>query len=461
MAHFDTSGLQPAADALIEQGIDVIRLGYADLIGADRGRDLLVSRFARTAGSGVAFCRSVYGTTPRGGVVDIEGGMSAGLPDIVAFPDLSTMQPVPWEPGVAHCIADLYNPDGTPSAESPRAVLRGVLERFAELGMQPIVGPELEFYVLDEAPKSPGGWRRYGEGTGNVYTSGLKGDPENVLLSALRDLGQYGLEVVAANHEFSSGQFEINMWHGPALNAADRAHRFKVAIQELALRRGKLATFMAKPFNDEGGSGYHLHFSAWSDDEQPLFDDPTSPDGLSAVAHSAIAGILAHAPALAALANPTINSYKRFGPDTLAPWLIDWGLDNRSAMVRIPPERGKSSRLELRLGDAAANSYLVIAALLAGAYVGIRDGLTPPVGARGVRLRPEQGGQAAQDPRRGARRTRGRHGDPRGARRDLRRGLPHLQARRDRPLQLLDHRLGVRGVHLPPLIPAGPRRQRP
>lgn len=379
MAHFDTSGLQPAADALVEDGIDVVRLGYADLIGADRGKDLLVTRFARTAGAGVAFCRSVYGTTPRGGVVDIEGGISAGLPDIVAFPDLSTMQKVPWEPGVAHCIADLYNPDGSPSMESPRRVLRNVLEHFDGLDMRAVVGPELEFYVLEASEKSSSGWLRYGEGTGNVYTAGLKGDPESVLLSALRDLGDYGLEVVAANHEFASGQFEINMWHGEALDAADRAHRFKVAVQELALRQGKLATFMAKPFNDEGGSGYHLHFSTWARSEDtPLFDDPDSPDGLSDVARSAVAGVLRHAPALAALANPTVNSYKRFGPDTLAPWLIDWGLDNRSAMVRIPPERGKAARLELRLGDASANSYLVVAALLAGAFLGIRDGLEAP-----------------------------------------------------------------------------------
>ena len=378
MAHFDTSGLQAAADDLTARGIDVVRLGYADLIGADRGRDLLVSMFPRTVSSGVAFCRSVYGTTPRGGVVDIEGGLSAGLPDILAFPDTTTLQEVPWEPGVAHCIADVYNPDGSPSMESPRMVLKGVLERFARLGMRPIVGPELEFYVLEEAAESPSGWRRYGEGTGNVYTSGLKGDPENVLLSALRDLGGYGLEVVAANHEFCSGQFEINMWHGEALNAADRAHRFKVAIKELARRQGKLATFMPKPFNDEGGSGYHLHFSTWSDDEQPLFDDPKGPDGLSKIARGAIAGVLAHAPALAALSNPTINSYKRFGPDTLAPWLIDWGLDNRSAMVRVPPERGGASRLELRLGDASANSYLAIAALLAGALIGIENELEPP-----------------------------------------------------------------------------------
>lgn len=378
MSHFDTSGLQPAQDRLAAEGIDVVRLGYSDLIGVDRGRDVLVNRFARTVGGGVAFCRSVFGTTPRGGVVDFEGGLSDGLPDVQAFPDLSTLQAVPWEPGVAHCIADVFNPDGTPSQESPRYVLRQLCEQFAELGLRPIVGPELEFYILEQSAESTSGWRRYGEGTGNVYTSGLKGDPENVLLDALRQLGGYGIDVIAANHEFSSGQFEINLWHSDALDAADRAHRFKDAVKELARRRGHLATFMPKPFNDEGGSGYHLHFSMLDGDEAPAFDDPRSPDGLSEVAHHAIGGILAHAPAIAAVANPTINSYKRFGPDTLAPWLIDWGLDNRSAMVRIPPERGSAARLELRLGDASANSYLAIAGMLAGALLGIRNRIEAP-----------------------------------------------------------------------------------
>jgi glutamine synthetase len=135
---------------------------------------------------------------------------------------------------------------------------------------------------------------------------------------------------------------------------------------------------MAKPFNDVGGSGFHIHFSTWTSEDLPLFDDPVGEYGLSATAMSAIAGVLAHAPALAAISNPTINSYKRFGPDTMAPWLIDWGLDNRSAMIRIPPERGRASRLELRLGDAAANPYLAIAGLLGAALLGIEEKLEPP-----------------------------------------------------------------------------------
>ena len=119
MAHFDTSGLDEAAADLVTQNIDVVRVGYSDLIGTERGRDVLVNRFARTVGDGVPFCRSVYGTTPMGDVVDIEGGLAAGLPDVLAFPDLSTLRPLPWEPGVAHCIADVFNPDGSPVGGEP------------------------------------------------------------------------------------------------------------------------------------------------------------------------------------------------------------------------------------------------------------------------------------------------------------------------------------------------------
>ena len=390
MTTFDQAGMAEAMKQCEADGIDVIRLGYSDLIGTDRSKDLLVNRFERTTGHGVAFCRSVYGTTPMGDVVDIEGGLAAGLPDIVAFPDISTLTRVPWEPGVAHVIADVFNPDGTPSAESPRYVLKNVIEKFSSIAGTPICGPELEFYVLQEDETSDSGWSRYGEMSGNVYVSGLRGDPENVLLQTLRQLGEYDIEVVAANHEFSSGQFEINLWHSDAIDASDRAFRFKAAVKEMARARGKLATFMAKPFNDEGGSGFHLHFSTQDAGGNHLFDDPDGEHGLSTVAHHAIGGILAHAPALTALANPTINSYKRFGPDTLAPWLIDWGLDNRSAMVRIPPERGSASRLELRLGDASANPYLLTAATLAAAYLGIRDELDPGDPLEGYGYDPER-----------------------------------------------------------------------
>ena len=384
MSHFDEEPLRELAAQLTADGIDIVRIGYSDLIGTERGRDVLVDHFVRTVGDGVAFCRSVYGTSPMGDVVDVAGGLSAGLPDIVAFPDVATARKVPWEPGVAHVIADVYNPDGSPSEESPRMVLKRVVEQFAELGMTPIVGPELEFYVVEKdddcAQRLPPVRRGHRQ---RLRRPASRATRRTLLLASLRELAAYDIDVVAANHEFSSGQFEINLWHSEALDAADRAFRFKTALKELARRRGKMATFMAKPFNDEGGSGFHIHFSTVDDQGRPLFDDPAGEDGLSKIARSAIAGVLAHAPALAAISNPTINSYKRFGPDTLAPWLVDWGLDNRSAMIRIPPERGRASRMELRLGDASANPYLAIAGLLGAAYLGIRDGLEPPAKLEG------------------------------------------------------------------------------
>jgi glutamine synthetase len=390
MAHIDIEGLGGIGTVLHQQGVDIVRLAYSDLIGTERGRDVLVNRFERTVSGGVAFCRSVYATSPMGDVIDIAGGMSEGLPDVVAFPDLSTLTPVPWEAGVAQCLVDMYNPDGTLSAESPRNVLRNMVSQFDAAGRKAIVGPELEFFLMDRDAQSPSGWSRYGEATGNVYVTGFRGDPDSFLTHALRHLGNYGIETSAGNHEFSSGQFEINLWHSTALDAADRAFRFKSAIKELARQRGQLATFMAKPFNDEGGSGFHLHMSAWSHEDNPLFDDPHGAHGLSDMARSAIAGLIAHAPALTAICNPTINSYKRFGPDTLAPWLIDWGPDNRSAMVRIPPERGSASRLELRLGDASANPYLAIAALLAAAHIGIENKLEAPAPLEGYGYDPSK-----------------------------------------------------------------------
>lgn len=381
--HIRTEELEQAATALGERGIDVVRLGYADIIGTERGRDILVGAFARVVGDGVAFCRSVYSTTPTGECIDIAGGLSDGLPDVLAFPDLETQRDVPWEPGVVHCIADIYNPDGSPSEESPRNVLRRVLERYVDLGLRPVVGPELEVFLLEPDPGSPSGWQRYGDAPGNVYVTGRRGDPDNFLLRSLRQLGRYGLVCSAGNHEYCSGQFEINLWHSDALDAADRAFLLKAAVKELARKDGKLATFMAKPFNDEGGSGFHLHLSAQDGDGRAVFDDPEGEGGLSEIAGHAIAGVLDHAPAIAALANPTINSYKRFGPDTLAPWLIDWGFDNRSAMIRIPPERGHAARLEVRLGDASANPYLVTAAVLAGALLGLASKETPPPALEG------------------------------------------------------------------------------
>jgi glutamine synthetase len=370
---------------LRSRGIDVVRVSYSDLIGVDRGRDVLLSEMPTAMGHGLAFCRAVFHTTPMGDVVPVQGGLESGLPDVHVRPDLSTLRDLPWEPGAVSCLGDTFDADGAPAPESPRNVVRQVASRLAELGLSAVVGPELEYYVCEETPT---GYRRYAEAPGNVYVVGRKGDPRGLLLLTLRQLRDAGLQVTAANHEFSAGQFEINLTHSELVDAADRAFRLKSAVQEIIRHAGMVATFMAKPFNDEGGSGFHLHVSLTDETGENVFGDSEGDSGLSDVGRSAIAGVLAHAPALAALLNPTINSYKRFGPDTLAPWLIDWGLDNRSAMIRIPPERGPGARMEIRLGDATANPYVAMAAVGAAIYLGVRDKLKPPAPLQGYGYDP-------------------------------------------------------------------------
>ena len=383
MEKVDVSGL---VEDLRARGIDVIRVSYSDMIGTDRGRDVLIDELATAMGHGLAFCRAIYHTSPRGDVVPVQGGLESGLPDIKARPDLATLTDLPWEPGAAWVLADCFGEDGEPAGEGPRHVARQVSAKLAELGLHAVIGPELEFFICEPDDSCDRGWKRYADEPGNVYVVGRKGDPKGILLTMLRYLRDAKLQVTAANHEFSGGQFEINLNHSELVDAADRAFRMKSGVQEIARHEGMLATFMAKPFNDEGGSGFHLHLSLVDESGSNVFG---SDEDLSDIGRSAIAGVLAHAPALAAVLNPTINSYKRFGPDTLAPWLIDWGMDNRSAMIRIPPELGQSSRMEVRLGDATANPYLAMAAVSAAVYLGVRDKLVPPAPLEGYGYDPE------------------------------------------------------------------------
>ena len=281
---------------------------------------------------------------------------------------------------MAYVVVDAYNPDGTDNLLSPRSVLRKVIAQYNAIGLQPVVGPELEFYIADRV--EGGGFKRSLTQTGRVYTTGSMVDPKGTFLHLLRMLDQMNIGVFAGNHEFSPGQYEINLWHGEALDAADRTFMFKTAIKDIVHRTGQHATFMGKPWSDEGGSGFHLHFSVTDLAGKNQMHDGSG--NLSDVARKLIAGLTTNANGLTALTNPTVNAFKRLGPDTLAPYRANWGYDNRSCMVRIPPERGQGTRLEVRVGDGAANPYLVIAGILAAALDGITRDLACPPDAVGM-----------------------------------------------------------------------------
>ena len=356
------------------QGIDVVRLIFTDLLGVTRSKDLLVSQLERAAAHGPAFCQGTWVTTTRGGVLDGgSGSFGDGLPDMVSKLDTDTIRPIPWVPGVAYAIADIDNPDGSRSEVAPRAVLRSVLDEYDKLGLTPVCGPELEFYF---AQRTDEGWERILNKAGRVYMTGSLVDPDGHYLHLLRMPDQLRVGAVAGNHGFCPSQYEINLWHSEAMDAADRTFLFKSAVKDVCASRGILGTFLGKPWSDEGGSGFHLHFSLVDADGVNQMHD--GGDGLSDTAMAMIAGVIEHAPAIAAFTNPTVNAFKRLGPDTLAPYRSNWGFDNRSTMIRIPPERGQGTRLELRIGDGTANPYIVIAVVLAAALDGIRRGLTPP-----------------------------------------------------------------------------------
>ncbi len=365
--------------ALESQGIDIIRLVYADILGITRSKDLLVSEMEHTAKHGPAFCQGVWVTNTRGGVIDDgHGSISAGLPDMVSKIDFTTLRPLPWEPGVAYAIADTFESDGRENLASPRMVLKRVLAEYQKLGFKPVFGPELEFYIARK--NSSGHFERAINKTGRIYMTGSLVDPEGLFLSMLRNLGKLGIGTFAGNHEFSPSQYEINLRHTEALDAADRAFLMKTAVKELAARANLYATFMGKPWNDEGGSGFHAHISLTNlNDENVMYEG----ENLSEVAKHLLAGILSHANAMTALTNPTINSYKRLRPDSLAPYRINWGFDNRSTLVRVPPDRGEGTRLEVRVGDGAANPYIVVAAILAAGLDGLKNKLEAPAPAEG------------------------------------------------------------------------------
>lgn len=358
---------------LHESNIDVLRVIYLDILGVIRAKDMLVSQLSKVSNDGPAFCQGVWVTTTGGEVLDGNNLVSDGLEDFVSHIVTDSWRQLPWEPGVAYAVAGADNPDGSQNQLSPRTVLEQVVRKYEALGLTPIVGPELEFYIAER--DESGQYRRAIEHKGQVYTAGTIVDPKGTFLKLLRMVDQMDIGVFAGNHEFAPSQYEINIWHGPALDAADRTLLLKIATKEVVARAGQHATFCGKPWSDEGGSGFHLHFSVLGEDGKNVMHEG---EHLSELAQHMVAGITKHAAALTAICNPTINAFKRLGPDTLAPYRANWGLDNRSAMVRVPPERGEGTRLEVRVGDGAANPYLMIAAILAAGLDGIENKITPP-----------------------------------------------------------------------------------
>lgn len=204
-------------------------------------------------------------------------------------------------------------------------------------------------------------------------------DEQGIILEIADAAQQMRLRPQACAREFDTGQFEITLYHGLALDAADRDTLFRHLVKEVAARHELSATFMGRPFTDRGGSGCHVHLSLQNENKTNIFSskkDEKQP--LSLESQYFLAGVLAHAPALMALLCPTVNAYKRLRPQSFVPLRTDWDFDNRSVFVRVPREMGEATRLEIRAADGAVNPYLALAAILWAGLDGLRQQQLPP-----------------------------------------------------------------------------------
>jgi len=354
---------------LRRRGVETVILAGADAHGIMRGKRLPIAELARAAEHGVALCEVIW-ALPVDEAEPVEPPPHhtgyfprPGYPDTLLVPDLETARVVPWHDRTALVLCDFVDRDRGAVPLSPRAVLRSVVERSRSMGFEPIVGVELELYLLRETPRSVLGKRpsqlEAVDERPSVYgvVAGSRQEPfaGEVRATLLR----YGLAVEACNPEAGPGQLEINLRAAPALQAADEAFLLKSAVKEIAARRGLLATFMAKPRSDWPGSSCHLHLSLR--------------EGTSSTMRHFIGGLLAGMAELTALLAPTPNSYRRFVPYSWAATTATWSVDNRSAGVRA-----LDTRVEHRQAGADANPYLAAAAALAAGLDGVRRACEPP-----------------------------------------------------------------------------------
>ncbi|MBI4786481.1 MAG: glutamine synthetase [Chloroflexi bacterium] len=356
--------------------IRTIKIQFPDFFGVARTKAVPARQFPHLLEHGIQFALPTFSLDLAGnGAAGTGTAEEVGFPDMTAIPDLSTFTVLPWEPHTAAVIADLYY-EGEPIALAPRNILKRVLAQYERRNLLPIVGSELEFYLLKR--DDGGTWHTYSEKPSMVYTWNSTIDPDGITRKICDAVEEMGHRALAVSHEYFPGQFEINLDHGEALNMADRTFFYKQAVKEIAWQNGLMATFMAKPRSDLGGSGYHVHMSiAQPETRENLFYDPRGDGGLSDLACSFVGGQIAHARGMTAVLAPTVNSYKRFVPGAFAPYFVVWGFDNRTCYVRIPPERKGGTRVENRTADGVANPYLVFAATLAAGLDGIDQHLNP------------------------------------------------------------------------------------
>jgi glutamine synthetase len=349
-----------------ERGIAYFLIAFTDLFGVMRAKLVPAAAIDDMARDGAGFA---------GFATWLD--MTPADPDLFAMPDPASLIQLPWKPEVGWLAADLFMA-GKEVAQAPRATLKRVLAAAEAQGCRMKHGVECEYHLITpegDAISDPRDTQAK-----PCYDVAALMRRYDVIREICDGMQALGWGAYQNDHEDANGQFEMNWGYDDALRTADRHAFFKYMVRSVAERHGLRATFMPKPFAELTGNGCHAHVSVWdAKGEQNLFHDAAGELGLSALAYAFLGGLVHHAPALSAIANPTVNSYKRLNAPrttsgaTWSPSTITWGGNNRTHMVRIPD----AGRLELRLADGAANPYLYPAALLAAGLDGIAAGRDP------------------------------------------------------------------------------------
>ncbi|WP_126880049.1 type III glutamate--ammonia ligase [Paraburkholderia kururiensis] len=361
------SSVEEAQDWLSRRGIQYVLAQFVDIHGAPKAKSVPLAHLGTILKIGAGFA----------GFAICGSGMQPNDSDFVGVGDLSTLTPMPWQPGLARIVCD-GSADGAPSPYDSRVALKRQVERAARHGWIVFTGLEPEFSLL----------RRSVSGEVSPFdTTDTLTKPcydyrglsrARVFLERLTDaIRAAGIDVYQIDHEDANGQFEINYTYTNCLTSCDRYILFKMAACDIASELEMICSFMPKPFSDRPGNGMHMHISI-GDGTANLFADPgdSRSMGLSKLGYHFTAGLLRHASALAAICNPTVNSYKRLivgssiSGTTWAPAYASYGRNNRSAMVRMPGDR-----IELRLPDSSCNPYLATAAVVAAGIDGIENEL--------------------------------------------------------------------------------------
>ena len=343
-----------------DRDISFIQFWFTDVLGVLKSFAVTPSELEEGMTEGMGFDGS-----------SIEGFARIQESDMIAKPDPATFQLVPWRSGerpVARMFCDILNPDGTPYEGDPRYVFKRILNEIDQEGYTFHIGPELEyFYFKDDKCTEV-------LDSGGYFDSrpiDLGSDLRRETIFALQAIG---IQVEYSHHEVAPSQHEIDLRYDEGLRMADKTMTYRLVVKEVARKHGFYATFMPKPIFGENGSGMHVHQSIFNKDKNAFYD-PNDKYHLSSMAKHYIAGLMRHAPEIAAVTNQWVNSYKRLVPGYEAPVYVSWARRNRSAMIRVPmykPGKEKATRIEFRSPDPSCNPYLAFAVMLGAGMEGIK-----------------------------------------------------------------------------------------